>query len=151
MNARALGFLGASIVLAYAIFAASAPLVSSYVNSAFYGGKPLYRLTWSHYLFPLVSTIATFLVFVWLQREFNWPDTLADNIVFIISAFVLVLFSFVLGVRTFLYTYVLYGANTMAVDVVMRYLAFTPFWAVLPGVFAGWLGAFLAYYRNKKG
>ncbi|MDN5366993.1 MAG: hypothetical protein PWQ11_404 [Candidatus Diapherotrites archaeon] len=148
MNVKEYGFLVSSVILAYALFFFVAPLVSAYVNDAFYNGQALYRLTWSHYFFPIVGAIATFLIVRWFRDEINWPNEVMEYVVFLAGALVVTFLAFVLGVQAYYYTFVLYGSRAMTLGVLWNYFLFTPFWAVLPGVLAGWLGAFLAYYKQ---
>jgi len=148
MKYREWVFLCAAVILAYAVFFFSAPLVSGVVNDTFYNGQPLYRLTWSHYSLPLAGAVATFLVIVWLREEFDWPKDVKDYVIFLAGAAISLFIAFVIGVRAYAYTFVLYGAGTMSLAQLWNFFLFTPFWALAPGVFAGWLGAFLTYYKQ---
>jgi len=148
MNRKEWMFLGASLVLAYAVFFAAVPLVSTAVNNVFYGGEPLYRITWSHYFLPLVGAVGTYLLIRWMRDSLGWPRKMGDYVIFLAAAALVLFLAFALGVRAYFYTFVLYGARSLSLSQLWNYLLFTPFWALAPGVFAGWLGAFLAYYKQ---
>lgn len=141
-------FLFSGIFLAYAIFFAVAPFVSAVVNGHFYGGDSLYRLTWSHYVLPAAVAIATFLIIRWFLEEIDWPKTVVHYVIFLAAALVIAYFSFVVGVQAYSYTFMLYGARTMDLVQLWYFFLFTPFWAMVPGVLAGWLAALLTYYNQ---
>ncbi len=141
-------FLGSAVILAYALFFFSAVFVAKAVNDIFYGGEALYRLTWSHYVLPAAGAIATFLLVLWFREEFDWPKRIVDYLVLLTAAAAVLFISFVVGVRAYAYTFVLYGGGEMSLSALWNFFLFTPFWALAPGVLAGWLGALLAYYKQ---
>lgn len=143
-------FLSAGVFLSYALFFALVPVVSGIVNAYFYGGEGLYRLTWSHYVLPAAGAISMFLVVQWLLKEADWPRKVGHYVALLFAALVITYLGFVLGVQAYRYTFVLYGAGQMGLLQLWYFFLFTPFWAVVPGIFSGWLAAFLLHCKAIK-
>lgn len=141
-------FILMGVVLSYVLFFALVPAVSLLVNSQFYGGEPLYRLTWSHYVLPAAGSISTILLIAWLSREVGWPKKVDHYAILLFSVLILSYFAFVLGIQAYRYTFVLLGAGPLNPLFFLYLFLFTPFWALIPGILAGWLSAILLYGKQ---
>ena len=141
MISKELNIIVAGIVLSYVLFFAFTPLVSGIVNNHFYDGESLYRLTWSHYVLPAAGAISVVLIINWFLQELNWPRKLEHYAVFFFAALLFTYFGFVLGVYAYGYTF-------LSQLQLFYFFLFTPFWAVVPGIIAGWLAALLLYYKQ---
>jgi hypothetical protein len=81
------------------------------------------------------------LVLLWYFAYANkWrPRCTSDTLCFFVAVLLLYFAGFAVGIWSFGYTFILLGMKTPIGETMLKLFIFLPYWAMLPGLLAGWV------------
>lgn len=74
----------------------------------------------------------------------------SDSLWFLLAVLILYFAGFVLGIWSFGYTFVMMGMRVPVGETLLKLFVFLPYWALLPGLLAGWVARWWEVASNKR-